>query len=267
MPPYSLKLMNNMINKKEIKYLASLKNKKFRFLNNEFVIEGEKLILEALKHKQNIKKIIYSAKGENFDAIRTQSKEYNIELALCTNRDSEKISDTKNSQQIFALLACKPLTKINQEHNNITGPVVIIDGISDPGNMGTILRTCSWFGIYNIMISSDSVEFYNPKTVRSSMGAHFHIKNIYRDSIGHIIEYLESKKYVLLAADIRGKNIKEYKTKNNSWALILGNEARGLSNISKEKSQLIHIRGEETMESLNVAEAASIIMHSLYQKI
>ena len=255
-----------MIHKKDVKYLASLKKKKFRLLNNEFIIEGSKLILDALKNNQCIKKIIYSTKVDNFNEIRNQSKKYNIELCLCTVKDAERISDTKNSQQIFALLEYKPLIKIDFDTHNFNDPVIIIDGISDPGNMGTILRTCSWFGCYNIMITNDSVELYNPKTIRSAMGAHFHMKNIYQDNIKNILNYLNKKKYEILAADMKGIHLKNYKLNQTNWALVLGNEAKGLSEETKKIAKLIHISGEEKMESLNVAEAASIVIHYLYKK-
>ena len=255
-----------MIPKKEIKYLASLKQKKIRLLNNEFVIEGEKLILDAFKHNQPIKKIIYSTKIGNFDLIRKNSKKYNVELSLCTEKDAERISDTKNSQQIFALLEYSSLKKLNAIENNINNSVIIIDGISDPGNMGTILRTCSWFGFYNIILTDSSVELYNPKTVRSGMGAHFHIKNMYKDSIENIVQYLQNHQYEVLASDLKGQNIETYIPKKNNWALILGNESKGISKQFKDVSQLIHIPGEGKMESLNVAEAASIVIHYLYKK-
>ena len=255
-----------MINKKEVKYLASLKNKKFRLLNKEIVIEGEKLIIDALKHKQNIKKIVYSTKNSAFKEIRQLAKKNNIELCLCTTKDAERISDTKNSQQIFALLEYQPLIKLDINKNTFNNKIIIIDGVADPGNMGTILRTCSWFGCYNVIISNDSVEFYNPKTVRAAMGAHFHMQNIYQDNIKNIIKYLRKYKYEILAASLNGTNIKDYKLNNNNWALIVGNEANGLSKISIENAQLIHIKGEETMESLNVAEATSIVIHYLYKK-
>ena len=220
-----------MIYKKEVKYLASLKHKKFRFLNREFIIEGSKLILDALKHKQNIKKIVYSTKNSAFKEIRQLAKKNNIELCLCTTKDAERISDTKNSQQIFALLEYQPLIKLDINKNTFNNKIIIIDGVADPGNMGTILRTCSWFGCYNVIISNDSVEFYNPKTVRAAMGAHFHMQNIYQDSIENIIKYLRKYKYEILAASLKGTNIKEYKLNNNNWALIVGNEANGLSDV------------------------------------
>ena len=255
-----------MILKKEIKYLVSLKQKKFRILNHEFVIEGEKLILEALKHNQPIKQIIYSTKIESFDEIRMQSKKNNIELSVCTVRDAERISDTKNSQQIFALLEYPNLKNIENVDSCLQKPLIILDGISDPGNMGTILRTCSWFGCYNIVITNNSVELYNPKTVRSGMGAHFHMENIYKGSINNITQYLTNYEYEVLAADLKGKNIETIKLKNKSWALILGNESKGISNQFKNISQQIHIPGKGKMESLNVAEAGSIVIHYLSKK-
>ena len=254
-----------MINKKEIKYLSSLKQKKNRLLHNEILIEGSKLILDAIKHKQNIKKIIYSNKDERFKEIRNYANKNNIIMELCSNKDSERISDTKNSQQIFGQLKFNPPVKIDN-NININDNIVIMDGISDPGNMGTILRTCSWFGFYNIMTTHNSVELFNPKTVRSGMGAHFHMEKIYKDSIENIISFLEKNKYEIIASDLKGKSLKKYSTKNNKWALILGNEAHGISKKSIDSANtIINIDGEKTMESLNVAEAASIIIHHLYQ--
>ncbi len=255
-----------MISKKEIKYLVSLKQKKFRYINNEYLIEGEKLILDALKHQQTIEKIIYSKKGQNFDAIREKSKILNIELCLTTEKDAEKISDTKNSQQIFALLKCMQLKPLNLVKKDNIKPVIIIDGISDPGNMGTILRTCSWFGYYHIILTNNSVELYNPKTVRAAMGAHFHLENICKDSVENIISYLEYHKYEILTADLKGKNIKNFIPNKKYWALILGNESNGISNKFQNISQAIHIPGKGKMESLNVAEAASIVIHYLSKK-
>ena len=257
--------MNRMIQKKDIKYLISLKNKKFRILNKEFVIEGSKLILDALQNNQPIKKIIYSNKVNHFDEIRKYAKKNDIDLNICSKKDAERISDTKNSQQIFALLKYSPFSKINSQIK-LDGPIIVIEDISDPGNMGTILRTCSWFGCNNIMITDNSVEVYNPKTVRAAMGAHFHIKNICRDTIENFITYLDDNNYKMLAADMEGTNITKYKKVHENWALFLGNEARGLSKICKEKAQSIHIPGNGKMESLNVAEAASIVIHYLYKK-
>jgi TrmH family RNA methyltransferase len=255
-----------MISKKEIKYLASLKQKKFRILHNEFVIEGGKLILDALKHNQPIKRIVYSTKIEDFDKIRAQSKKSNIELSLCTVKDAERISDTKNSQQIFALLKYDSLITTKNSLNNLIGAVIIIDGISDPGNVGTILRSCSWFGCYTIMITKNSVELYNPKTIRSAMGAHFHMKNIYRDTIENIVKYLNNNNYEILGANMCGTDFTKYKIKSDNWALVLGNEARGLSEEVKKIAHPVYIPGDGKMESLNVAEAGSIIMHHLFKK-
>ena len=254
-----------MISKKEIKYLASLKQKKFRLLNNEFVVEGEKIILDAIKHKQLITKIIYSKKNKNFDIIRKYGNDLKVDLCLCTEKDAERISDTKNSQQIFALIQYNAIADIKtlKTHQE---PFIIFDGISDPGNMGTILRTCSWFGCYNIILTKHSVELYNPKAVRSGMGAHFHMKNIFNGSIEDINNFLIKNKYEIYVADLKGKNIETLKSTNNNWSLILGNESKGISKEFKKNAKQIHIPGKGKMESLNVAEAASIVIHYLSKK-
>lgn len=254
-----------MISKKEIKYLVSLKQKKFRLLNNEYVIEGEKLILDAIKYNQPIKKIIYSKKNKDFNIIRKYSNSFEVDLCLCTEKDAERISDTKNSQQIFALIKYNPIENISTI-KSLQEPFIIFDGISDPGNMGTILRTCSWFGLYNIIVTKDSVEFYNPKTVRSAMGAHFHIKNIFKGSVNEIINLLIKSHYELYVADLKGTNIESLKIITKNWALILGNESKGISNDFLKISNQIHIPGKGKMESLNVAEAASIVIHYLSKK-
>ena len=254
-----------MISNKEIKYICSLKQKKNRLLNKEILIEGSKLIIDAIKNKKNIKKIFYCYKDEHFNYIRENSKILNIELLLCSEKDAERISDTKNPQKIFALLSFE-LPLYLSDNSKISDKIIIIDGISDPGNMGTILRTCSWFGFYNIIMSHNSVDLYNPKTVRSAMGAHFHMNTIYKDNIQNIIKFLKNNKYKIIAAHLDGKDVKELNDNDSKWALILGNEANGLSDYSIESADtLIKIEGQKSMESLNVAEAASIIMHSLYQ--
>ena len=255
--------MNKFISKKEVKYLSSLNQKKFRKLYNELIIEGEKLIFDSIKHNQNIKKIVYSKKNKNFVKLNKLCKQKNIPLNLCTEKDSYRISDTKNSQQIFGLMQCNEITNISDFSDKINKPFIILDGISDPGNMGTILRTCSWFGFYNIIMTSDCVEFYNPKTVRSAMGAHFHLDNIFMGNVEQILEYLNEFKYQIFTASLIGENLENIKLKNNNWALILGNESKGISYDFEKVSHKIHIPGKGKMESLNVAEAASIVIHYL----
>ena len=256
-----------MISKKEIKYLISLKQKKYRILNQKIVIEGSKLILDALKHNQNIEKIVYSNKNNDFNKIRINARKNNVAMELCTKKDAQRISDTKNSQQIFALLKFKLPKKIDEIDLTLNNNIIVMDGISDPGNLGTILRTCSWFGYNNIMLSNECVEFNSPKTIRAAMGAHFYMKNIYKDSIQNIIKFLKQKKYEIIVADLNGTNLNKFKLKTKKWALILGNESKGISNDSiNGANQIITIEGANKIESLNVAEAGSIIMYYLFKK-
>ena len=252
--------MNKFLSKKEVKFLSSLKQKKFRKQYNEFVIEGEKLIFESLNNNQFIKKIVYSKKIKNFDKLRKLSSEKNIPLHLCTEKDSQRISDTKNSQQIFALIKCNDIKELSdiKKHNN--EPFIILDGISDPGNMGTILRTCSWFGCYNIIITKECVEIYNPKTVRSGMGAHFHITNLYQLSVEQILSILKNESINVIAATLNGTSYKNFNPSDN-WALILGNEAHGVTESMLDiSSEQVSIPRLGNMESLNVGVAGSVLI-------
>ena len=129
--------------------------------------------------------------------------------------------------------------------------------------MGTILRTCSWFGCYNIIINKECVEIYNPKTVRSGMGAHFHITSFFNHDNEKIIKFFKDNQYKIYSASLSGEPIENLKIKDKKWALILGNESRGISKYFEKNSQKIHIKGKGKMESLNVAEAASIVIHYL----
>tara|TARA_B100002052_G_scaffold298747_1_gene333323 strand:- start:2050 stop:2823 length:774 start_codon:yes stop_codon:yes gene_type:complete len=255
-----------MINKKEIKYLASLQQKKFRLLHKQILIEGSKLILEALKHNQSIVKIIYSIKDKYFSNIRKLAIDKNIPLELCSNKDAQRISNTKNSQQIFAQLDYRIPQTLNQI-SSFPNDIILIDGLADPGNLGTILRTGSWFGYYNLFLTNETVELYNPKTIRAGMGAHFHLQTVVKDKLDKIIDVLKKNDFNIIAANLNGAELNKMKlNKNKNWCLILGNEAHGLSkNSIKFSNSLVKIDGENTMESLNVAEAASIIMHHIYK--
>ena len=186
---------------------------------------------------------------------------------LCSNKDAERISDTKNSQKIFALISFAQPKKIQMDSMIKKNNFIILDGISDPGNMGTILRTCSWFGYYNIILTDECVELHNPKTIRSAMGAHFHIENFYKDNIKNIIKFLLQNNYEIIAASLKGEKLNKYERTSKNWGLVLGNESQGISEeILKSANVILSIEGVKKMESLNVAEAGSIIMYQLFKK-
>lgn len=140
--------------------------------------------------------------------------------------------------------------------------LVYLENISDPGNLGTILRTCDWFGIQNIFLSKDTSEIFNPKVIRSSMGSVFHIK-ICEDVALEEIAVLKKSGYEFLCGDLDGENIYDLK-KDKQTLLFLANESNGPSNqLISIIDKKITIPGKGKAESLNVASASAIIIAEL----
>jgi RNA methyltransferase, TrmH family len=247
-----------MISKNELKYFSSLLIKKFRLQEEKFIVEGLKIVEEGLNSSYKCDAVFVTpAFIDSFsDVVNIISKKINRVIEI-RSVDFQKISDTKSPQGIAAVFNKNyPKKNLNDLKDKI---IVLIDNISDPGNLGTIIRTCDWFGIYNILISDQSVEYLNPKVIRASMGSIFHL-NIYDEVYANDLSDLKNSGYNLICADIKGKNIFSFQTDKKSL-LTFSNEATGPSEIVKNLADdFITIPGKGRAESLNVSSAASIII-------
>ena len=251
-----------MITNNDIKFLKSLSHKKYRNKHKKFLVEGKRIIDELIQSNHEIEKIIIT---ENFinkhpDYILFKS---NLNYEIISDSNYKKIKNTDHSQEIFALVPIKHSFNIN---NDIKGPVLILNNISDPGNLGTLLRSAAWYKINNIFLSHDSVDIYNPKVVRSAMGAHFYLSNLFNLNTNDILHILSNKKIQIIAATIDGTPYKDLSIDNN-WALILGNEAHGIDpEFLKLSNCQVSISRIGNIESLNVAVAGSILMDRFLSK-
>lgn len=247
-----------MISKQELKYYSSLLVKKFRIEKNKFLVEGLKIVKEGLASNFDCEAVFATAEFiESFpdliQSIRTKTKNV-IQLKSI---EFQKISDTKSPQGIAAVFHKSVYSKrISELNDNI---LVLLDKISDPGNLGTIIRTCDWFGINTILISKDSSDYLNPKVIRSSMGSIFHL-DIYDDIDFSTLEEIKHKGYQIISSDLRGKNLFNYKL-NNKSIITFSNESTGPSEIIKKiADDFITIPRKGKAESLNVSSAAAIIL-------
>ena len=248
-----------MITKSELKYLRSLHQKKKRDEKNVFVIEGIKMINEALvSHPQLIKLLAYTSGIKH---------EISKEKALCNfsqiemnSNEFEKISMLKNPQGVLAVLE-KPTNDFpdTETMGNLT---LILDGIRDPGNLGTMIRLADWFGIGYIVCSPDTVDCFNPKVVQATMGAIFRVKIIYC-KLPDILADLKNSGYTVYGSLLSGENVY---SKNHKLpaAIILGNEAQGISDsLLSFIDEAILIpnfsNSVQQSESLNVSVAAAIL--------
>ena len=237
----------------ELKLISNLRQKKYRKEHGAFIIEGKRLITTAVDYKADVTTIYVTDLFQKSN-IKLINKFINEKLTIesIDSRQLEKVSLTKTPSGIIAI--CK--TPTNKKLDLDCNKWLYLDNISDPGNLGTILRSAAWFNYRQIALSSKSVDVYSPKVVRAAMGSHFGL-SIY---IG-IDLALFSSTHNLLGADKVGKNFTQV-TPPEKLVLVLGNEAHGLSeNYKKLLNQLITIDKVGFGESLNVSSAAAILMN------
>lgn len=247
-----------MFTQKELKYYSSLLQKKYRLEYQKFLVEGDKLISEALNSNYSCEIIIssYSFAEKNNSVINYFQKK-GIRLEIINQNQFEKLCDTKTPQGIIGVFNFPQQKSKLQLKDKL---IVALENISDPGNLGTIIRNCDWFGIKNILLSSDCTEIYNPKVIRASAGSVFHV-NIYEQEEFYLeLKRMKEFGYEILCTDLNGKNIYEFELKKNS-ILVFSNEAHGpsdnLLNISDYKITIPRIG---KAESLNVASASAVFL-------
>jgi TrmH family RNA methyltransferase len=250
-----------MITQKEIKYYSSLLQKKYRQREKKFIAEGDKLITEGIE-SGFIPEVILTTTPffEEQDDYFNSLKNFRIEK-IRTN-ELKKLTDTKSPQQIAAIF---PFVNKNFSTRQMRGRILVyLDNISDPGNTGTILRNCDWFGITDVMMSENSVELHNPKVIRSTMGSLFHL-SIYENISPESLKDLTGKGFKIICTDITGEDISEFNLPDQS-VLVFSNEAHGPNKKIRELADhIISIRKRGRAESLNVASASAVILNSLVE--
>jgi TrmH family RNA methyltransferase len=226
---------------KHVKEWVKLKNKKYRDEVGLFLVEGDHLINEALK-KGLIKEIISTDNQVKAD--------YYV-----TDEIMKKISNQVSISSSVAVV--KKL-----EEKEISGKILVLDDIQDPGNLGTIIRSAVAFNFSTIILSNNSVDVYNDKVIRSSEGMIFHI-NIIRKNIIEFLKEMKDKYLILVTDVVDGENIKKY-NKTDNVILIIGNEGNGVSNeVKTYANHKIKLNMNKSCESLNAGVAASILMYEL----
>ncbi len=246
-----------MVSKSEIKYYSALKLKKYRKIEKKFLAEGKRLIDEGLNSNFECDRIfITEAFKKTESKFISKISKKKIPINSIPLYDLLKLCSTKNPQEIVAVF--------NLKSNNTklinAQPVIALENISDPGNLGTILRTCDWFGIKNVLINKGSAELYNPKVLRASMGAVFNLNIIDDVILIEELKKLKNKNYLSVIADMKGTNYKRADWSNKT-VVTFCNEANGPSQELKEICDMqITIPKKGKIESLNVAAAAAVII-------
>ncbi|GGG60555.1 TrmH family RNA methyltransferase [Epilithonimonas arachidiradicis] len=241
-----------MLTAHTIKIIQSLDKKKYRQKYNLFLVEGNKIIKELPNSDYEITEL-YSIDPDKLN-IKTEKTDRILPNEL------KKISFLQNPKDSVAV--CKiPENNIIKD----TNIQIVLDGIQDPGNLGTIIRLADWFGIEQIICSNDTVDIYNPKVIQATMGSFLRVNVCYVD----LDNYLSTYQHPILGTDMDGENI--YKTDfPEKFSLVFGNEGNGLRD-STEKliSKMITIPRfgqNQSTESLNVSMSAGIILGEIFSK-
>jgi TrmH family RNA methyltransferase len=249
-----------MISKSQFKYIRQLGQKKYRIRERCFTVEGEKMVTLAFKLGLKVKYCLYTNE--------IQMAEFPIHehaqtvFGLISDREMKQLSHFKSPSSHLAVVEMKPQLPFGSIDFEANTKYIFLNDLQDPGNFGTILRAADWFGWSGVITSPNTVEYYNPKVVQSSMGS------IYRFTpcTAQLHEiFTKNQGYILLGADTEGIPLNEVCIPpEKSLVLMLGNESKGLDKASLEVcDQVISIEGseEKIAESLNVAMASAILIH------
>ena len=243
-----------------IKNVRKLKEKKYRDLNNEYIVEGVKMIKEAILEDAKIKLIVVCEDNANSGAIDKKLL-YEIAKYECiyvSKKVFDLISDVQTPQGMLAVIE-----KENSEDkiDYTEDVIVVLDGIQDPGNLGTILRTIDSVGLKQVIVSKETADSYNPKVVRSTMGAIFRVKVIESNNLLDTLKNMKKHKYKIMATSLETDN-SIYDVDYNKKVIVIGNEANGVEKeILEYADEKIKIPMLGKTESLNASVATAVILY------
>ena len=240
-----------MLSQAQKKYVRSLHQKKYRQLHQRFIAEGPKVVSELLASPLRVDSLFVSEshKCDYSDAV------------LISGKDLNAISGFKEPNGVLAVVEIPPKAEIKFD-----SPIILmLDGVRDPGNLGTILRVAEWFGLEQVVMSPDCADPYNPKVVQSAMGSLFRM-HLAEANLSFAVEEAKANGYEVFGAEMNGESIHEL-AKPKNIALVMGSESHGVSTSVKkmiDRSLTIPKANADTpIDSLNVSMATGILLSAL----
>jgi len=235
-----------MLSKNQIKLINSLKKKKNRIQYNFFIAEGIKVVEELISSKFDLHKLFCTS--EYLPKFSLEDRQ------IITNKELNSISSFSSPNQVLAIFEIPKSEQIKNKELTL-----VLDEINDPGNLGTIIRLCDWYGVDQIVCSTNTVDCYNPKVVQASMGSLSRVSINYCD----LTNFLQDATRPIFGALLHGENV--YKSLlPKSSILVMGNEAKGISedilNLITNKLTIPQFGEIQNTESLNVATATAILL-------
>jgi len=239
-----------------------LKQKKYRDSENKFLIEGIHLVEECLKSKyyrDNIEKIfVLNGFSDKSFLNKIDSR---ADVVFLDKKKFSKLSETVTPQGVIAVVSKNSKHSLRHSSQKVT---VAVDSINDPGNLGTIIRTCYWFNVDELIVSKNSADIFNSKVIRSSQGAIFNVNIKSEVDLKNDLEMKLKDSLEIILCDVNTENyLSEFTfNKNKNYVLVFGNESKGISKsiLQNKDYRKIKIKNYSECESLNVAVAAGIVI-------
>ncbi|MBT8313035.1 MAG: RNA methyltransferase [Maribacter sp.] len=237
-----------MVGKSQIKFIKSLQQKKYRIQYGMFVVEGIKTVQELL-NSHFIPHMIFCTDSDILVAEKGL-------VEIISETDLKKMSTLKNPNKVLGVFKFNEPQRIDEDDW-----ILALDDIRDPGNLGTIIRLCDWFGISHLLCSKNTVDCYNPKVLQASMGSIARVNIVYTD----LVEFIKNTRLPIYGTYMNSNSIYS-STLPKKGILIMGNEANGISNdvgkMITSKVSIPHF-GANATESLNVATATAILLNEI----
>lgn len=250
-------MITSVSNEKIKNTIKCVRQVKERKKQNVFVVEGVRMFSEIPKSL-----LVETFTTEAFFA-QHRNLFSSIEYELVSDNVMEKLTDTKSPQGVVSVVKRMTYTLGEVCGKNVTGSPLLLalENIQDPGNLGTIVRTAEGAGVTGILMSSDTVDIYNPKVVRATMGSIFRVPYLYVDNLKNIVEELKKQGFETFGGHLQGKNFYDFDYRE-STIFCVGNEGNGLTNeLSEVLDHKILIPMMGKVESLNVATASTVLMY------
>jgi RNA methyltransferase, TrmH family len=243
-----------MLSKNKVKSIQNLYQKKFRDIERQFIVEGDKIVKEVLLQNKSMVIEIWALQewvDKNIQLL------HSVPHTVIDESNLKRISNQKTPNQAIALLQMRESGKPDSFANQW---VLVLDGIQDPGNMGTLIRLADWYGIETIVCSENTVDFYNPKVLQSSMGSFLNVALLYEN----LEQFLEKHASLNInAAVLNGDDVRSL-LPSGEGVLVIGNEGNGISkNLLPFCQKHISITRKGKAESLNAAMATGILLSHL----
>ncbi len=244
-----------MVSKAKIKYLKSLQVKKYRKQEQSFVVEGAKSVQELLVSNFEV---VWVGGTESFlDANSKQLSSKKIDVVEVSLKELSQLGSFQTNETVIAIAKMREnsLPELKNEF------CLVLDDLRDPGNVGTIIRTADWYGIKNIIVSEETADFYNPKTISSTMGSFCRVNVFYT----YLTDFFSQNKLPVFGAFMDGADVRQFDF-GKGGLIVIGNESNGISEeVSRFINHRITIPRIGRAESLNAGIATGIILDNVFR--